>query len=466
MNRPSKFVTKEAWGSTLGRQATPRTHPIGATKGVTIHWEGPTMGSFPHSQCAGKVRSIERFHEQTRGWADLAYSGIVCPHGYVFEGRGVGTQTAANGSSDDNDDYYALCYLGGQGDPFTDAGKVGFIEGVQWLRSEGDAGREVNGHRDHKSTECPGDVIYRWLQTANFSTDPTPTPAPVTSHTRWAIRTTGVHDAPGGTKLRDIPPGYSFSVIDGSGHGNDGWIQTTHRNWVLGRDTTTRDPALPVRFSVMDWNVENKGDADAALDRAEIIKLCADRKPTYFCLQEVYRVDLSDIPGYQTYQAFEGYSADSENRAQAILVRDDVALKIKQALQMTEEWTGPKMGIEKDPRVHRYVVGNLYQTNLPVATMHVPFPDDGDRAPIEETRLAAIEWLKTMEKAHGCGVIAADWNSLADGLQAKVGTPAGATVYGSGLDKFVGVGVKLVKIESLGNRGRSDHPVKVGLFEA
>lgn len=298
---------------------------------------------------------------------------------------------------------------------------------------------------------------------AELTAPPSP---PITTHTRWAIRETGVHVVPGGERIRNIPAGYKFQVIDGSGHGNDGWIETAAGNWVLGADTTRRDPALPVRFDVMDWNVENKGDADAALDRAEVLKLCADRKPTYFCLQEVYRVDLSDIPGYQTYQAFEGYSADSENRAQAILVRDDVALKIKQALQMTEEWTGPKMGIEKDPRVHRYVVGNLHQTNLPVATMHVPFPDDGDRAPIEETRLAAIEWLQTMKAAHGCGVIVADWNSLADGLQAKVGDPAGATVDGGGLDKAVFVGLKLIKGENLGNRGRSDHPVKIWTFEA
>lgn len=168
MARPSRFVTKEEWGSTLGRQATVRTHPIGATKGVTLHWEGPKMGSFPHSKCAAKVRGIEKFHEQNRGWADLAYSGIVCPHGYVFEGRGVGVQTAANGSSDTNDDWYALCYLGGQGDPFTAEGQAAFIEGVQWLRSEGDAGSRVNGHRDHKSTECPGDVIYRWLNNTDF----------------------------------------------------------------------------------------------------------------------------------------------------------------------------------------------------------------------------------------------------------------------------------------------------------
>lgn len=466
MSRPSKFVTKEAWGSTLGRQATPRTHPIGQTFGVTLHWEGPHMGSFPHSACDDKVRGIERYHEVNRGWADLAYNAVVCPHGYVFEGRGVNTQSAANGNSDDNDDWYAVCYLGGERDPFTDAAKIAFIETVQWLRSDGNAGSRVNGHRDHKSTECPGDTIYRWLKSANFSADPTPPPAPkpspVASHTRWTIRKTGVHDAPGGKKLRDIPEGYRFSVIDGSGHGNDGWIETTHHNWVLGKDTTTYDPALPKRFSVMDWNVENKGDADAALDRGEIVKLLADRKPHFACFQEVYRVNLADIPGYQTYQAWEGYTAESENRAQAILVRDDVALKIKQAIPMTEEWTGPKMGLEKEPRIHRYVTGNEFDINIPVATFHVPFGADA----VEETRAAAVYWLELMEQSHGRGVIVADWNSLADGLQAKVGDPAGATVDGGGLDKAVFVGLKKVKGENLGNRGRSDHPVKIWTFEA
>ena len=289
----------------------------------------------------------------------------------------------------------------------------------------------------------------------------TPAPEPITTHTRWATKMTGVHATPGGKKLRDIPRGYRFQVIDGSGHGNDGWIETSAGNWVLGADTTIWDPAKPVRFSIMSWNVENKGDADAALDRAEIIKLVEVEKPTYFCLQEVYRVDLSGIPGYQVYRAWDGYSAESENRAQAILVRNDVALKIQQALAMEEEWVGPKMGIEKDPRVHRYVTGNYHDTNIPAATFHVPFTKDA----VEETKLAAIEWLKMMEAAHGCGVIVADWNSLADGLQAKVGDPAGATVDGGGLDKAVYVGMKKVGSKNLGTRGRSDHPVKRWDFE-
>lgn len=149
--------------SRRARGATRDSHPIGATRGVTLHWEGPHMGAFAHSECPSKVRGIQDFHINGRGWADIAYNAVVCPHGYIFEGRGPGVTSAANGNESTNDDWYAVCYLGGERDPFTDDGKAAFIEAVAWLREEGDAGPEVNGHRDHKATECPGNEIYTWL---------------------------------------------------------------------------------------------------------------------------------------------------------------------------------------------------------------------------------------------------------------------------------------------------------------
>lgn len=173
------FVSRASWGANYAKGSSRIAGPV---YGVTLHWEGPRMGNFPHSECAGKVRVIERFHAVTRGWSGIAYSAIVCPHGDVFEGRGVGIRTAANGTSGigGNDHWYAVCYMGGQGDGFTDAGKAGMVDAVQWLRKNG-AGDRVNGHRDHHSTECPGDAIYAWLKTANFGTTTSkPNPKPTT----------------------------------------------------------------------------------------------------------------------------------------------------------------------------------------------------------------------------------------------------------------------------------------------
>jgi hypothetical protein len=159
-----KFVSRSEWGAEYAQGSGAIPGPV---YGVTCHWEGPHMGDFAHSVCTRKVRTIERFHAVTRGWSGIAYSAVVCPHGYVFEGRGIGVRTAANGESaiGGNDHWYAVCYLGGAGDPFTAAGQRGMADAIAWLR-RGGAGPKVNGHRDHHATECPGDDIYAWAHSA------------------------------------------------------------------------------------------------------------------------------------------------------------------------------------------------------------------------------------------------------------------------------------------------------------
>src|SRR5687767_4703415 len=115
------FVSRAQWGARPPRS----TSRIGAPYWVALHWEGPKMGwPWDHSQCAAKVRSIQKFHMDSRGWADIAYSALYCGHGYVFEGRGLGKRTAAQGTNSGNDHYYALCYLGGENDGFPEAAKT------------------------------------------------------------------------------------------------------------------------------------------------------------------------------------------------------------------------------------------------------------------------------------------------------------------------------------------------------
>lgn len=158
------FVSRAEWGAAPPRGSTTIPGPV---LGVTCHWEGPTMGwPWRHTDCPRKVRAIQRYHQGTKGWSDIAYNALACPHGDVFEGRGPGRRSAANGESDigGNDRWYALCYLAGIGDEFTAAGQAAMLQAIAWLRSEGRAGLAVNGHRDHHPTECPGEVIYAWVR--------------------------------------------------------------------------------------------------------------------------------------------------------------------------------------------------------------------------------------------------------------------------------------------------------------
>lgn len=181
-----QLVTRREWGA----REPLSTSPITPTFGTTAHWEGPHMGwPWTHAACSSLVRGIQAFHMDSRRWVDIAYSYLVCGHGFVFEGRGIGRRTAANGTTVGNAQAYAVCYLGGEGDVFTEDGKRAMRVIMDFLDARG-AGPGRNGHRDWKSTSCPGDTIYRWIRTgqpANLRR-PSPPPAPIEEDAYMAVR--------------------------------------------------------------------------------------------------------------------------------------------------------------------------------------------------------------------------------------------------------------------------------------
>lgn len=294
---------------------------------------------------------------------------------------------------------------------------------------------------------------------------------PITSHTRWAIRTTGVYDDPNGTKLRDIPAGYEFQVIDGSGSGMNGWVETTHHNWVLGKDTTTRDPALPSRLSVMSWNVK-AGAARVDTVLAELKALTAEHQPDVVALQECYNLPRfgDAFPGYSfSYQAAgeaktEGYV--SEYPANVMLVRDGVEVKVQAPLEMTESWKGPKVGAMHDPRIDRRVTVLKDGVIWRVIDMHVPPPVSGgeNNDAIAESNAAMVECL-TEFPADEPVIIVGDMNQDNATVVRRVGVPGGAAVDGGGVDLAVFRDCTKVKGENFGLH-TSDHPAKQWEFEA
>lgn len=174
------IVPRTSWGARAPKSGYSRITP---EDGNTIHWEGPTMGEFDHSQCASKVRAIQRFHMDSRGWIDIAYNSVICPHGYVFVARWLGARSGANGTTSGNLYSYAHCYLGGIGDPFTDLAKIALIEVRDLFVGSGGAGIHNKCHRDWKATACPGDEICSWVKSGMPAPDGTvpapPPPAPL-----------------------------------------------------------------------------------------------------------------------------------------------------------------------------------------------------------------------------------------------------------------------------------------------
>lgn len=172
-----KLVPRSQWGA-----RPPRYRNVGNLDNEsTCHWNGPTITVkgrkvWDHSYCAGLVRGIQNFHMDGRGWSDIAYNFVECPHGYTFEGRGINIINGANGTNFGNRTSHAICCLAGEGNGFPEAEKVGFKACVRHISEKSNAPNKCKGHRDHKATACPGDVRYRWVH-AGMPTASAPPPA-------------------------------------------------------------------------------------------------------------------------------------------------------------------------------------------------------------------------------------------------------------------------------------------------
>lgn len=180
VEQSTPFVTRAGWGARDPVCVSTSIKP----EGDTLHYGGPSpwsgvdrssaarfLATADHARCPTIMRAYQNFHLDSRGWCDFAYSSAVCPHGTRYEGRGPGVRTAAQGTNDGNLRSYATVGLWGDGDPLTDPAKLAYLdEGARLARLRW-------GHRDWKSTACPGDPAYAW-RVAGFPSPSSPPPPP------------------------------------------------------------------------------------------------------------------------------------------------------------------------------------------------------------------------------------------------------------------------------------------------
>jgi hypothetical protein len=164
-----KFVTRKTWGARPAK--VPQPVHLAGTRGVKVHYTGDHVDPAValkhglHGMCLKQVRAIQNYHMDSNGWNDIGYTALVCHHGHVFEGRGLHRLPAANGAGL-NSAHYAVCGLVGNSGLVvpSDAMLNGIRDAIEWLRSQGDAGNEIKGHRDGYDTDCPGPKLYAWVK--------------------------------------------------------------------------------------------------------------------------------------------------------------------------------------------------------------------------------------------------------------------------------------------------------------
>lgn len=143
-------------------------------KGVKVHYTGGYVDPkllTNHDRCVSAVKGIQNGHMDGNGWIDIGYSFVVCPHGKVFDGRGLGYLPAANGSGLNSGHYAVLALVGNSGLTEPNQGMInGLRDAITYIRTYGNAGKEIKGHRDGYATDCPGGPLYKLV--TNGSLEP------------------------------------------------------------------------------------------------------------------------------------------------------------------------------------------------------------------------------------------------------------------------------------------------------
>ena len=149
------MITRSDWGARAPKGRNPIRDKSG---GIVIHHTGSTTPVKSHwPGCWERWRGHQNYHMDRKGWLDIAYNHLVCPHGFHFEGRGWDTQNGAN--LPENGSTLSICWDGGMADtPGTAA-----IATINRLIAEAIPrgwARRVRGHGQVSTTgtDCPGNL--------------------------------------------------------------------------------------------------------------------------------------------------------------------------------------------------------------------------------------------------------------------------------------------------------------------
>ena len=171
-----KYVSR----ADLGWPPSAAPKQVAKVLGCKIHYEGSAVPDVDHSKCARRWTGIRESHlnNPTEGYSDVAYNWAVCNHGVIFEGRGLGKQTGANGNQALNRAHYAILWMGGTSGVTQPSAKAiaAIREVIRYLRSNG-AGKEIKGHRDGYATACPGGPMYSLVETGRLEPGTVPKPS-------------------------------------------------------------------------------------------------------------------------------------------------------------------------------------------------------------------------------------------------------------------------------------------------
>lgn len=163
-----QIIPRCQWGA-KPRDGTPIPLSLPLNHLFVHHTYTPSTPCLSFPDCSQNMRSMQRFHQEDRGWGDIGYSFVVGSDGYVYEG--VGWNTVGRHTRGQNSIGYGVSFIGNYSSVLPSRYSLDLLR-RQLVQCAVDAGRLVSnftlkGHRQMVNyTTCPGDTLFseisRW----------------------------------------------------------------------------------------------------------------------------------------------------------------------------------------------------------------------------------------------------------------------------------------------------------------
>lgn len=159
----AQLLCRDAWGARPAR-AGGKPHTI--TR-MTLHHEAVVLGD--NRNAPSHLRSDQRYHQDDKGWIDIAYHVGVDRNGNIYELRS--TEFAGDTATDYNTTGHFLVLCEGDFDQEAvseaqlQAAALAFAWAAQNFHV---ASNTLAGHRDLAQTSCPGANLYAHLTSGDL----------------------------------------------------------------------------------------------------------------------------------------------------------------------------------------------------------------------------------------------------------------------------------------------------------
>ncbi|XP_032394032.1 peptidoglycan recognition protein 6 isoform X2 [Etheostoma spectabile] len=159
------IIPRCMWGAEPYR-GTPTNLSLPLSFMYVHHTHTPSQPCLTFQQCSADMRSMQRFHQDDRGWDDIGYSFVAGSDGSVYEGRGWvwrGAHTLGHNSIG-----YGVSFIGDYASTLPSQHAMGLVRDRLASCAVG-GGRLVanftlQGHRQVVDTSCPGDALYNEIR--------------------------------------------------------------------------------------------------------------------------------------------------------------------------------------------------------------------------------------------------------------------------------------------------------------